>query len=410
MSNEAQPTNESATPLKPLFGTSLTGVTCLMESFGQRPYRANQLSEALYRQRLTALDEITTLPETLRDALKAEGYTVGLPEIVQTARSIDGTERYLIRMADGETVETVWMPDGDGGERGDGSQAAEEEEREEEATGGPAAASYRRATICVSSQVGCAVNCQFCLTAKLGIRRNLTPGEIAGQVAAVLNRHQVELGSSRGNPTPARINLVFMGMGEPFLNYASFMEAVRLLVYMRIPESRMTVSTSGILPGILDFAREPVRPKLAVSLNAPNDRIRESIMPITRKWNIAALLEALATIPLRTREWITFEYVMLGGINDSLANADELIALVRDVRCKINLIVWNSGPDMPYHEPTPSDVSVFQKRIIAAGIPSYIRRPRGRDIYAACGQLKRTLEPVPPVPLVAISPAASLPG
>ena len=410
MSNQAKPMNESAAALKPLFGTSLTGLTSLMEGFGQRPYRANQLTEALYRQRLPSLDEITTLPESLRTTLKAEGYTVGLPEIVQTARSIDGTERYLIRMADGETVETVWMPDGDGGERGDGSQAAEEEEREDEAAGGPAAAPYRRATICVSSQVGCAVNCQFCLTAKLGIRRNLTPGEIAGQVAAVLNRHQVELGSSRGNPTPARINLVFMGMGEPFLNYASFMEAVRLLVYMRIPESRMTVSTSGILPGILDFAREPLRPKLAVSLNAPNDTIRESIMPITRKWNIAALLEALATIPLRTREWITFEYVMLGGINDSLANADELIALIRDVRCKINLIVWNSGPNMPYHEPPQAGVYAFQKRIIAAGIPAYIRRPRGRDIYAACGQLKRTLESLPPAPLVGISPAASLPG
>jgi 23S rRNA (adenine2503-C2)-methyltransferase len=376
---------------KPLFGQSLDALTHLMASLGQRPYRANQLIEAVYRQRVTTLDEITTLPINLRESLAAEGYTIGLPEIVQTARSIDGTERYLIRMADGETVETVWMPDGDGGERGDGSQAAEEEEKEE-AIGNTANFPYRRATICVSSQVGCAVNCQFCLTAKLGIRRNLTPGEIAGQVAAVLNRHRVDLGSSRGNPTPARINLVFMGMGEPFLNYANFMDAVRLLVYMRIPESRMTVSTSGILPGILDFAREAVRPKLAVSLNAPNDVIRESIMPITRKWNIAALFEALNTIPLRNREWVTFEYVMLGGINDSLANADELIALVRDMRCKINLIVWNSGPNMPYHEPSQADVAVFQKRIIAAGIPAYIRRPRGRDIYAACGQLKRTVE------------------
>jgi len=153
-----------------------------------------------------------------------------------------------------------------------------------------------------------------------------------------------------------------------------------------------------------------VRPKLAVSLNAPNDTIREAIMPITRKWNIAALLEALATIPLRNREWITFEYVMLGGINDSLGNADELIALVRNMRCKINLIVWNAGPNMPFHEPPREGVMAFQKRIIAAGIPAYIRRPRGRDIYAACGQLKRTLEPLPPVPLTAISPAASLPG
>jgi 23S rRNA (adenine2503-C2)-methyltransferase len=386
---------------KSLFGLSLPELTALMERLGQKPYRAAQLHQALYRQRITSLDQATTLSQALRDTLDAEGYTIGLPEIVQTARSIDGTERYLIRMADGETVETVWMPDGDGGERGDGSQAAEEEEAEdstasEACTGKPAAAfPYRRSTICVSSQVGCAVNCQFCLTAKLGIRRNLTAGEIAGQVAAVLNRHQVELGSTRGNYTPARINLVFMGMGEPFLNYANFIAAVRLLTHMPIPESRMTVSTSGILPGILDFAKEPVRPKLAVSLNASNDTVRESIMPITRKWNIAALLEALATIPLRTREWITFEYVLLGGINDSLQHANELIALVSGTRCKINLIVWNSGPNMPFHEPPQSGVFAFQKRIMAAGIPAYIRRPRGRDIYAACGQLKRTVEQPP---------------
>jgi 23S rRNA (adenine2503-C2)-methyltransferase len=386
---------------KSLFGLSLPELTALMERLGQKPYRAAQLHQALYRQRITSLDQATTLSQALRDTLDAESYTIGLPEIVQTARSIDGTERYLIRMADGETVETVWMPDGDGGERGDGSQAAEEEEAEdstasEARTGKPAAAfPYRRSTICVSSQVGCAVNCQFCLTAKLGIRRNLTAGEIAGQVAAVLNRHQVELGSTRGNYTPARINLVFMGMGEPFLNYANFIAAVRLLTHMPIPESRMTVSTSGILPGILDFAKEPVRPKLAVSLNASNDTVRESIMPITRKWNIAALLEALATIPLRTREWITFEYVLLGGINDSLQHANELIALVSGTRCKINLIVWNSGPNMPFHEPPQSGVFAFQKRIMAAGIPAYIRRPRGRDIYAACGQLKRTVEQPP---------------
>ncbi len=401
MSNLEKISNISV-EVKPLFGLSLAELTALMQSFGQKPYRASQLYEALYRQRIPSLDLATTLPQSLRDTLTAEGYTIGLPEIVQTARSIDGTERYLIRMADGETVETVWMPDGDGGERGDGSQAAEEEEAEdsedseasEARTNKPAPAfPYRRSTICVSSQVGCAVNCQFCLTAKLGIRRNLTAGEIAGQVAAVLNRHQVEVGSARGTNTPARINLVFMGMGEPFLNYANFMDAVRLLTVMPIPESRMTVSTSGILPGILEFAKETIRPKLAVSLNASNDQVRESIMPITRKWNIATLLEALATIPLRNREWITFEYVLLGGINDSLQHADELIALVGGTRCKINLIVWNSGPDMPFHEPTRAEALAFQSRIMAAGIPAYIRRPRGRDIYAACGQLKRTVEP-----------------
>ena len=187
------------------------------------------------------------------------------------------------------------------------------------------------------------------------------------------------------------------------------MDAVRILTQMPIPESRMTVSTSGILPGIEQFATETVRPKLAVSLNASNDTVRESIMPITRKWNIATLLDALATIPLRTREWITFEYVLLGGINDSLEHAEELIDLVRGMRCKINLIVWNSGPDMPFHEPPQSGVSAFQKRIMAAGIPAYIRRPRGRDIFAACGQLKRTLESAPD-PLVAITPADMLAG
>ena len=409
MLNKTKDEAETAPTPGPLFGLPLPQLTALMKGLNQPAYRGKQLHEALYRQRIASVDEISTLSTDLRDLLKAEGYTVGLPEIVQTARSIDGTERYLIRMADGETVETVWMPDGDGGERGDGSQAAEEEEKEEQennsiaAEQNPAAFPYRRSTICVSSQVGCAVNCQFCLTAKLGIRRNLTAGEIAGQVAAVLNRHQVALSSSRGNPNPARINLVFMGMGEPFLNYANFIAAVRLLTQMPIPESRMTVSTSGILPGILDFAKETVRPKLAVSLNAPTDQVRESIMPITRKWNIAALLEALATIPLRNREWITFEYVLLGGINDSLHHADELIALVSGMRCKINLIVWNSGPNMPFHEPPQSGVSAFQKRIMAAGIPAYIRRPRGRDIYAACGQLKRTVEQPPQ--LVELTPA-----
>ena len=407
--NSLEKTPKPPVEAKPLFGLSLPELTEVIERLGQRPYRASQLHQALYRQRITSLDQATTLSQTLRDTLAAEGYIVGLPEIVQTARSVDGTERYLIRMADGETVETVWMPDGDGGERGDGSQAAEEEEAEDRAPI-PAAFPYRRSTICVSSQVGCAVNCQFCLTAKLGIRRNLTPGEIAGQVAAVLNRHDVELGSTRGNYTPARINLVFMGMGEPFLNYDSFMSAVRLLTQMPIPESRMTVSTSGILPGIQRFATEAVRPKLAISLNASNDTVRESIMPITRKWNIATLLDALATIPLRNREWITFEYVLLGGINDSLEHADELIALISGTRCKINLIGWNSGPDMPFREPPQSGVFAFQKRIMAAGIPAYIRRPRGRDIYAACGQLKRTVETPLTAPLVEIAPAATLPG
>ncbi len=360
-----------------LFDLDLTELADVMAGFGQKRYRAVQLHDALYKQRVTMLDEVTVLPAALRHEMAEAGYRVALPELVQTARSVDGTERYLVRMADGETVETVWMPDGDGGERGDGSDAGTEEE---------SAGSYRRATICVSSQVGCAVNCQFCLTAKLGIRRNLTAGEIAGQVAAVLNRHAVEIGKNR-------INLVFMGMGEPFLNYAEFIKAVRLLVKgIGIPESRMTVSTSGIEPAIRQFAQEPVRPKLALSLNASNDTVRERIMPITRKWNIAKLLEAVQTIPLRTREWITFEYVLLGGVNDQPGHAREVLELLAGVRSKVNLIVWNPGPGIPYHQPEPADVARFQQMLIAGGIPTYIRRPRGRDIYAACGQLKRTVE------------------
>jgi len=414
-----------------LFGLGLPELTAVMAALGQKPYRARQVFDALYKQRVASLDEVTTLPIALREQMQAAGWQVGLPEMVQTARSVDGTERYLMRMADGETVETVWMPDGDGGERGDGSEAAVEEASEvvgpEEAVAGEtqipfgndnqknkgnnetkidkrnwgalAEQGFRRATICISSQVGCAVNCQFCLTAKLGIRRNLTAGEIAGQVAAVLNRHGVKMGKDR-------INLVFMGMGEPFLNYDAFMQSVRVLVDgIGVPESRMTVSTSGILPGITAFAKETVRPKLALSLNASNDIVRERIMPVTRKWNIAKLLEAVKAIPLRTREWVTFEYVLLGGVNDQPEHAREVLALLKGMAAKVNLIVWNPGPGIDYHQPEPVDVAVFQKMLMAGGIPTYIRRPRGRDIYAACGQLKRTVADESPK-LVVIGGAA----
>ena len=184
-----------------------------------------------------------------------------------------------------------------------------------------------------------------------------------------------------------------MGMGEPFLNYDSFMKSVRLLVEgIGIPESRMTVSTSGILPGIEAFANETLRPKLALSLNASNDVVRERVMPITRKWNIAALLDAVKKIPLGKREWVTFEYVLLGGVNDQPEHAREVLALLAGIRSKVNLIVWNPGPGIDYHQPEPEDVAVFQKMLIEGGIATYIRRPRGRDIYAACGQLKRTVD------------------
>ncbi len=395
-----------------LFGLELAELSGLMASLGEKPYRARQLFDALYRQRVESTEEVSTLPAALRARLAAT-HEVGLPVLSSTARSVDGTERYLVKLADGETVETVWMPEGDGGERGDGTEAGLEEETEggsaARLNGAADAAAFRRSTICVSSQVGCAVNCQFCLTAKLGIRRNLTPGEIAGQVAAVLNRHQVQLASARGNNNPARINLVFMGQGEPFLNYDNFMKAVRLLVTgLGIPESRMTVSTSGIEPAIRRFALEPIRPKLALSLNGSNDAVREQIMPITRKWNIAALLDACDALPLRTREWVTFEYVLLGGVNDQPQHAREVLALLGSRRAKVNLIVWNPGPGIAYRQPDPADVTRFQQTLVANGLPTYVRKPRGRDIYAACGQLKRTIETAPHPELIrGILPAAA---
>jgi 23S rRNA (adenine2503-C2)-methyltransferase len=393
-----------------LFGSDQAELRDLVKRLGLPKFRAVQLADALYRQRIQELAEISTLPGEVRERLTLEGYEVGLPNIVQTATSVDGTERYLMRMADGETVEAVWMPGGDGGERGDGTEAAKEEESEEQTNTGRqepgnsdqktgkreqgtgAGGVYQRATICVSSQVGCAVNCQFCLTAKLGIRRNLTAGEIAGQVAAVLNRHNVRVGSGKGVETPSRLNLVFMGMGEPFLNYDAFMKAVHLLRAMGIPESRMTVSTSGIEPAIRRFALEPVRPKLALSLNASNDAIRREIMPITKKWDIAALLDALRSIPFGKREYVTFEYVLLGGVNDRPENAREVLRLLNGMKAKVNLIVWNPGPGIPYQQPDPEDVAIFHRTLVGGGIPTFTRRPRGRDIYAACGQLKRTVD------------------
>jgi 23S rRNA (adenine2503-C2)-methyltransferase len=375
-----------------LFGMSGAALRGLVEGWGERPFRAKQLVAALYKERVDSVEGISTLPVELRERLVAEGFEVGLPELAQTAKSVDGTERYLVRLADGETVETVWMPDGDG--------AAEEDVETQVPGARPGAprveVAYKRATICVSSQVGCAVNCQFCLTAKLGMKRNLTAGEIAGQVAAVLNRHGVAVGSARGQGNPARINLVFMGMGEPFLNYDSFMEAVRLLVLeMGIPASRMTVSTSGIEPAIRRFALEDVRPNLALSLNGSNDTVRGEIMPITRKWNIAALLDAVRTLPLGKRDFVFFEYVLLGGVNDQPEHAREVLALLKGMRAKINLIVWNPGPGVAYEQPRPEDVAVFHRMLVDGGIPTFTRRPRGRDIYAACGQLKRTVEAAP---------------
>ena len=365
-----------------LIGLDAQELTSLVRDQGQPAYRANQLRNALYSQRVPSLESISILPQEFRQRLIADGYSVGLPRIERKFQSTDGTIRYLMLLDDGQSVETVWMPEGDDGETGDGSDAGWLDQKRSENSG----KSWNRATICVSSQVGCAVACQFCMTALLGVKRNLTAGEIVGQVCVVLSDHSVSLQDSR-------INLVFMGMGEPFLNYDNFIKAVRLLVQnVGVAESRITVSTAGIVPRIYDLGIEAVRPKLAISLNAPNDELRTQLMPINRKWNIAALMEAAREFPLRNREKLTFEYVLLDQVNDSRENAREVVEVIRGLRAKVNLIALNPGPGISFQTPASARVAEFQSILISSGVPTFIRRPRGRDIYAACGQLKRTVE------------------
>jgi 23S rRNA (adenine2503-C2)-methyltransferase len=381
-----------------LLGLDLKELTDLVLGSGQPAYRGKQLFDALYRQKIERLNDVSTLPLEYRDQLAKEGWQVGRPEISRKFVSHDGTVRYLIELSDGETVETVWMPEGDDGESGDGSEAGDEIEGGSDAEGvvaslrsserSPASAAssnarWHRATICVSSQVGCAVNCKFCFTALLGVKRNLEAGEIVGQIVTVLRDQGVA-------PPLQRVNIVFMGMGEPFLNYDNFIKSVRLLVDgVQIPESRMTVSTAGIVPRIYDFGREEVRPKLAISLNGSNDALRSEVMPLNRKWNIADLMKAAREFPLRARERLTFEYVLLAGVNDAPEQAREVVELVRGIRAKVNLIALNPGSELPYKTPEHERVLAFQRILVAAGIPAFIRRPRGRDIFAACGQLKR---------------------
>ncbi len=372
----------SQAPLRPTFrmvqtlqsgllGLDFQELSRIAQEHGQPEYRARQLFEAIYPQRVTDLEAISTLPKQFRADLKSKGLEIVHPRIDQKFHSKDGTIRYLIAMADTESVETVWMPEGDGGEAGDGTDDDD--------------ADWHRATICVSSQVGCAVNCQFCLTALLGIKRNLSAGEIVGQILAVLNDRSVDMERQR-------VNIVFMGMGEPFLNYEQFMKAVRLLTDgVGFAESRMTVSTSGIVPRIHDFGAEAVRPKLAISLNAPNDELRNQVMPLNRKWNLEMLMQAARDFPLRNRERITFEYVLLHGVNDAPQHARQVVELVRGIRCKVNLIALNPGPGIAYATPEEHRVREFQEILMKAGVPAFVRRPRGLDIYAACGQLKRTV-------------------
>lgn len=315
----------------------------------QPAFRARQIYDAVYRRKVADAARISNLPKPLREQID-----LGLPTIERRYDSIDGTRRYLLRLADGKTVETVWMPEGD------------------------------RSTICISSQVGCPVNCQFCLTALMGLERNLTAGEIVGQVLRVAADNHLESSADR-------VNIVMMGQGEPLLNLPNVIKATRLLTDpagIAISPRRITLSTSGIIPKIIEMSREPVRPKLAISLNASTEEQRRKLMPITRKYHLKDLIDVCRAYPLRPWEKLTFEYVLLKGVNDTDADARRVVKLLAHLNAKVNLIALNPGPGIDFETPDPSRVAAFQE-IVKRSMPCFIRKPRGLDVFAACGQLKR---------------------
>lgn len=325
-----------------------------MLGFGEKPYRARQLYDSIYRRRMTSFDAMTDLPKTLRRLLD-ERAVVTYTSLQSVFTSLDGTRRYLLTLRDGREVEAVFMPE------------------------------ERRDTICISSQVGCPLACDFCMTGVVGLKRNMTAGEIVSQVVIVLNEVY-----GAGAETPHGTNIVMMGMGEPLLNYDPVMKTVRLFADeqgLNIPSRRVTLSTAGIVPRINQLAKEEVRPRLAISLTAANDELRDRLFPINRKHPLAELIEACRNYPLDERERLTFEYVMLKDVNDTDRHARELIRLLSGIRAKVNLIPHNPAPELPYLSSPVERILAFQKILIDAGLPSFIRRPRGQDISAACGQL-----------------------
>ena len=338
---------------QPLVGMELADLREVLGP-GQPGYRARQLYQAIYRDQTHDLVQISTLPVVMRRQLASQ-HPLGLPEIERCYDSVDGTRRYLLRLDDGRTVETVLMPEGE------------------------------RDTICISSQVGCPVNCKFCLTALLGLERNLTPGEIVGQVLLVARENQLRQDGGR-------LNIVMMGQGEPLLNLDNVLKATRILLDgagFALSPRRITVSTAGIIPKIEELGREAVRPKLAISLSASTEEMRRELMPITRKYHLKDLLDVCRRYPLRPWEKLTFEYVLLKDVNDSDADARRVARLLANINAKVNLIALNPGPEIPYHTPTAERVSSFQQ-IVRRSLPCFIRKPRGLDIFAACGQLKRS--------------------
>jgi 23S rRNA (adenine2503-C2)-methyltransferase len=359
-----------------LLGRSREELRAILGEIGEPAYRGAQLYHALYVERRFDFSAMSNLPAALQERLARE-FHISIPEIAQRFHSNDGSVRYLLNLADpigpeearrsAARVEAVFMP------------------------------SEGRQTICISTQAGCAVDCHFCLTAQLGLVRNLTAGEILAQVLIALEEHRESLAP--------RTNVVLMGQGEPLLNYEPVTAALRIMLDpngMALAPRHVTLSTSGIVPGIERLAQEEIRPKLAISLNASSDKERDAIMPINRKYPLAALLAACRNYPLRPWERLTFEYVLLGGFNDSPDDARRVAGLISGVRAKVNLIPWNPG-ELPYRPPAAERVAEFREVLSAKGIPTFVRYSRGQDVCAACGQL--ALSEAAPV-ISAITPAS----
>jgi len=352
---------------------SLSDLSALVERLGERPYRARQLHAWLHRKGAASLDAMTDLPRAFRERLAAQARLTTL-DIDAVQESTDGTRKYRMRTQDGKFIESVYMPDEAGAESFD--PEADEEE-------GPGARVRR--TLCVSTQVGCAMGCGFCMTATMGLLRNLTAGEICDQVYRV-NADLRRIGVPGERPLT---NLVYMGMGEPLHNYENVLRSLELLLSeegANFSQRHITVSTSGLVPNIVRFGEE-CQVKLAVSLNATTDEQRAKLMPVDRKWNIAALMDAVRKFPSRQGRRLTFEYVLLRDVNDSEEDAARLAALLRGLPVKVNLIPYNENPGLGFVDPGAERVAAFRKALDARGITAMVRKNRGRDIAAACGQL-----------------------
>ena len=344
-----------ADPRPDLRSLRLPELADLLRSLGEKPFRARQIHRWLHRKGAASLEEMTDLPGALRRRLSETTFLATL-EVAAERRSRDGTIKWTWRTGDGKLVESVYMPE------------------------------PGRKTLCVSSQAGCALGCTFCLTATLGLQRHLGAGEIVDQVARA-NRRLCELGE--GRPPRPLTNLVFMGMGEPLHNYQAVKAALDILLSEDGPNfshRHVTVSTSGLVPQ-MRLLGEETEVKLAVSLNATTDEVRDRLMPVNRRWPIAELLAACRAFPMKRGRRITFEYVLLAGVNDSDEDAVRLSRLVRGIPTKVNLIPWNPGPGLPFSAPAPERVDAFHGILVARQITAVVRKNRGRDISAACGQL-----------------------